>query len=276
MATGFTKEFICRFVWNELTKLAKNRVTCSYEDIANAIHREFDTFHYGPRNINYLLGPIQEYCMHNNLPPLTSLVVNKQKGIPGNGFVAADVFNKKDLRNVTDIIYEYNWKLIKNPFAGFDSETSSVSDFADEILKNPPKAKDVYRKVCDRGMAQKIFKEVVLKAYDSKCAICNNSFYDTLNAAHIKPWSIASDEERIDPRNGILLCPCHHALFDSSEKWMEISEDYEIIFDEDYIETDGDKAILGRFKGKKLRLPKDKNLWPNPELLKKRRKGKFD
>ena len=37
---------------------------------------------------------------------------------------------------------------------------------------------------------------------------------DILEAAHIKPWSLSSDEEKIDGFNGILLTPNCHKLFD--------------------------------------------------------------
>jgi hypothetical protein len=45
------------------------------------------------RAVGEFLGPIQEYCKRNDLPPLTSLVVNEKTGLPSAGFTeATDIF----------------------------------------------------------------------------------------------------------------------------------------------------------------------------------------
>ena len=41
-------------------------------------------------SIGDFLRPIQQYCIENRLPPLTSIVVNKGSGLPGDGFIAAE------------------------------------------------------------------------------------------------------------------------------------------------------------------------------------------
>jgi putative restriction endonuclease len=43
---------------------------------------------------------------------------------------------------------------------------------------------------------------------------------EALDAAHIKPWSVASEAERIDVRNGLLLCKIHHVSFDHGYWWV--------------------------------------------------------
>jgi putative restriction endonuclease len=44
-----------------------------------------------PVAIGDILRPIQQYCTENGLPPLTSIVVNKSDGLPGEGFLAENV-----------------------------------------------------------------------------------------------------------------------------------------------------------------------------------------
>ena len=44
------------------------------------------------------------------------------------------------------------------------------------------------------------------------CEICGSTF---LVASHIVPWKFANQEEKVDPNNGLLLCPNHDFLFDS-------------------------------------------------------------
>ena len=58
------------------------------------------------------------------------------------------------------------------------------------------------------------FRKLLLSKY-SKCHICGVNIKDCLIASHIKPWRDADDEEKIDPDNGLLLCPNHDKLFDS-------------------------------------------------------------
>lgn len=57
------------------------------------------------------------------------------------------------------------------------------------------------------------FKKLLLDR-QCKCAICSVSDKRLLIASHIKPWRDASNEERLDVHNGLLLCPNHDALFD--------------------------------------------------------------
>lgn len=52
------------------------------------------------------LGPIQDYCKHNDLPPLTALVVNEEQGLPGEGFVGADL---KDIFKAQARVFVFDW-----------------------------------------------------------------------------------------------------------------------------------------------------------------------
>ncbi len=69
-----------------------------------------------------------------------------------------------------------------------------------------------------RGQAR--FKRNLLSSLNGKtpkcsicgCEICGPKF---LVASHIVPWKFANQEEKVDPNNGLLLCPNHDFLFDS-------------------------------------------------------------
>ena len=58
------------------------------------------------------------------------------------------------------------------------------------------------------------FKKQLAPLWDHQCAICGITLPELLKASHAKPWKDATDEERIDPYNGILLCSNHDALYD--------------------------------------------------------------
>ena len=54
---------------------------------------------------------------------------------------------------------------------------------------------------------------MLLKKYN-KCCLCGVTDQHLLIASHIKPWSVCEQVERLDPNNGLLLCPNHDKLFD--------------------------------------------------------------
>ena len=68
-----------------------------------------------------------------------------------------------------------------------------------------------YERLIKARNGQGYFKEQILKRMDC-CMITGSK--EILEAAHIKPWAKANDEEKIDGFNGILLTPNCHKLFD--------------------------------------------------------------
>lgn len=76
------------------------------------------------------------------------------------------------------------------------------------------------------------YRQDLLKKFGRKCAVTNNDIEEVLIASHIVPWKDSSDEERLDPDNGILLSPLYDALFDKhiitfqDDGAMEISSQY--------------------------------------------------
>ncbi len=58
------------------------------------------------------------------------------------------------------------------------------------------------------------FRDQVI-AYWKKCAVTDAACVPLLKASHIKPWRDASNEERLDPFNGLLLSPNVDAAFDA-------------------------------------------------------------
>lgn len=54
--------------------------------------------------LGQLLEPIQSYCLVNDLPPLTILVVSSDTGMPGVGFVAAQQIPLTQQR-----VFDYDW-----------------------------------------------------------------------------------------------------------------------------------------------------------------------
>lgn len=62
--------------------------------------------------------------------------------------------------------------------------------------------------------AQSTYRKNVLSFWHEQCAVTGVDNKGWLIASHIKPWKESTDEERIDPRNSLLLTPNFDKLFD--------------------------------------------------------------
>ena len=245
-----------------MTKKAKQRSTITYGKIAPAIKTN-------PRNVRHALGRIQDFCLETRLPPLTAIVINTG-GAPGDGFIAWDV---DDIDTANKLVFNYDWRTIENPYGRFGPNDSEDS-LSDQVIDDPDNAGEVYAKVRVRGVAQRVFKKVLLKAYQNQCAFCAMTFDAALEGSHIIPWNKCSRSERLDPRNGLLLCSSHHRMFDAGI--ITVSRSFKMVYcdtkmkDGPYSEMDKNLSVA--LHGKKIRLPKDRRHWPSPDLLRARHK----
>lgn len=64
-------------------------------------------------------------------------------------------------------------------------------------------------------VGQGAYRKSILYRWDFKCAVTNYFSKEILIASHIVPWKNATNEERLDVHNGILLSPVYDALFDT-------------------------------------------------------------
>ena len=96
--------------WQILVSNAWNHSIITYQELADimGIHR---------RPLNLILGYIMNYCVHNQLPPLTSIVVNQDTGVPGEGFTAEEAA-KVPSQHIK--VFRYNW---------FDLVPPTIEDF---------------------------------------------------------------------------------------------------------------------------------------------------
>lgn len=113
---------------------------------------------------------------------------------------------------------------------------------------------------------QKAFREKVISAYQTHCALCRLRHAELLDAAHIIP----DKEEGGDPivPNGLSLCKIHHAAFDNNI--IGITPDYIVKVNEEVLrEIDGPMLKYGiqSMHNQGLFLPKKKIEYPDPERL---------
>lgn len=76
-------------------------------------------------------------------------------------------------------------------------------------------------------VGQGYYRQQILEKWKRKCPVTGCDLKEILIASHILKWSDASDTERLDPDNGILLSPNVDALFD--KHLISFSDDGEII-----------------------------------------------
>jgi putative restriction endonuclease len=243
--------------WPILTTTAGKRSTITYAELA-------DYLDIHPRPIRYVLSPIQDWCLHENKPPLTILVVN-QHGQPGQGFIAWDVNN---LEEGYDQVYSFPWSTLANPFQ-FARDGATLRELVYQLVTKPEDAIFVYRRVKDRGISQVVFRGALMIAYDRQCAFCGLSLKPALQAAHIIPWGEATPEQKVSASNGLLLCSTHHDLFDADI--LSVTTDRKIVVLHDKISghrwTDADRRAADILDGQPVRLPSDPRLHPSDVAL---------
>lgn len=68
--------------------------------------------------------------------------------------------------------------------------------------------------VVKRRVGQGVFRDLLLKRFDSACCMTGLKNARLLIASHIVPWSESEPTQKLDPNNGLLLSVSMDALFD--------------------------------------------------------------
>lgn len=246
--------------WSILTACAAAGQPVQYGQLAKALG-----IHHRP--VKYVLSEIQDCCLRDKVPPLT-ILVEDQKGNVGVGFIAWDA---DDIPTGRARVYAENWAAKANPFA-FAASGATPDSIAKAIAAGHTTPSQAYALVKQRGMAQVIFRKALLKVYDGQCAMSDARGAPLLQAAHIIPWGAATPSLRLDTKNGILLSLAHHRMYDLG--WIQIQTDYGIRVNganfSDQRLSPSQLAEFARIEGTKIRLPRDRQHWPDKILLARR------
>ena len=108
--------------------------------------------------------------------------------------------------------YEINSKIFNTIL-----NTDFTNDFYDLDNLNRPESestKNILRLNVRSSTWQSYFKNQLFKLWGSSCLVTGIKNENLLIGAHIKPWAKSSDEEKIDPYNGLLLSPNADKLFE--------------------------------------------------------------
>ncbi|EYF02697.1 Hypothetical protein CAP_6587 [Chondromyces apiculatus DSM 436] len=192
-------------------------------------------------------------------------------GRPGGGFIAWDVGDfDEGLRRVC----KFDWASMGNPFDYAFKAGKTQEALAASLVNTPERSEEVYTLVRARGITQRVFRAALLRAYRGACAFCGLSFPEALEGAHIVPWRSCAPHERLDPRNGLLLCSTHHRLFDADR--LTLTTDF-VIEHHDAADSEGeysaaDEHLTRRLHGRRATVPERHDLRPRTTYIVRRNK----
>jgi len=134
-----------------------------------------------------------------------------------------------------------------------------------EIATTPPSGPTEKSGIQKTRLQQRFFRRVVLSSYGNRCCISGLPVPALLRASHIVPWA-ESEEQRLNPRNGLCLASTYDAAFDRG--LISFDQEFRLILGETIKEKNDDEEIervFVRLEGKTIIAPA-KNL-PQVELM---------
>jgi len=98
--------------------------------------------------------------------------------------------------------------------AEYKSDIPSMGPDLEKVTFPTDVPQTVKQALVDARQGQGKFRRDVLRQWDYECAVTGVAEMAVIRASHIKPWRESSDEERLDPLNGLPLVATLDALFD--------------------------------------------------------------
>lgn len=149
-------------------------------------------------------------------------------------------------------------------------------DEALRILARPTELSPLERRYAEqitrRRLHQAMFRGMVVRAYEVRCAVCRLRHGDLLDAAHITADSEEAGLAIVT--NGLSLCKIHHAAYD--RQLLGITPTYRVEINQALLdEVDGPmlKHGLQEMHGTTIELPARKAEHPDPDRLAERHKS---
>lgn len=124
---------------------------------------------------------------------------------------------------VQDIQAIHGWSGAPSALSVLKSAVNPATPVGDVDVDSLP----AYRRTVAYTVTKRVrlanFREIVLRAYDHRCAMCDVQL-ELIDAAHIVP--VSSDSSTDEINNGLALCSLHHRAYDSG--LVTVHEDFEI------------------------------------------------
>ena len=150
------------------------------------------------------------------------------------------------------ILAEYHHKTIEEVYPGIEFDLKD--------LKGEVKIRAVKMRI-----NQHVFRQMILKTYESRCVISGIDLPELLVAGHIVPWA-DNEHERLNPENGICLSNLYDRAYEKG--LICIDTDYKLLIST-RLKAESSKAFyqqfFGRFEHQSIRIPK--TYQPKKEFL---------
>jgi hypothetical protein len=253
-----SKYDLAHMVWPHLVDAAGGRRTLTYEELASSISYK------NPVLMSLALDPLYHLCPDKGWPHLTGIVVSKETGRPSKGFRA---WADEDIQRKRQEVFDFPWSEVERPFppgttALLELPATQLEDFS---------VPDQFVLVNGRGAYQGALRRDLLRIYGNCCALCDTRHEGLLVASHVIPWAQDSANRR-NPRNAILLCRAHDAVFELD--FLQIRPDCSVDINRPNGRELGEavEALLTRGTAARLRISGASGA-PDPALLARRLEG---
>ena len=100
-----------------------------------------------------------------------------------------------------------------NKYLAFLATRNDFSELSADVISLSDQTSTTSKTEIEARLGQGKYRGGVIEIW-KKCAVTELERVDLLVASHIKPWRSSTRTERLDPFNGLLLCPNLDKLFD--------------------------------------------------------------
>ncbi len=94
-----------------------------------------------------------------------------------------------------------------------ENSFQKIEEDIEEISEEPKLNKVEKKQLISARVGQGLFRQKLIQ-YWGGCAVTGARDSKLLFVTHIKPWSVCSNDERLDINNGLVLVPNLHNAFD--------------------------------------------------------------
>jgi putative restriction endonuclease len=175
--------------------------------------------------------------------PIEQGVLNDQGRISGRAQSAVRPISPADFNRIVELGFAETTPLLPR----FDSDTQS--SMFDEAAQTPFRYDEQRERVSvtvSRVLRDRVFRRVVLRAYDERCAITGlrliyGSGRAEVAAAHIRPVEVSGPDI---VSNGIALSGTAHWMFDRG--LIGLTDDLEILISRQTNDPDGVRSVINK------------------------------
>ncbi|GAB3640656.1 HNH endonuclease [Spirosoma arcticum] len=171
------------------------------------------------------------------------------KGMDGGRKQVEPIWNEF-INNQEELVYESERILADYQHTTIE-ETYPEIEFDLKGLKGEVRIRAVKVRV-----NQSVFRQMILKTYESRCAISGIDLPELLVAGHIVPWA-ENEHERLNPKNGLCLSNLYDRAYEKG--LICIDTDYKILISSRLKVGSAKKFYqdyFGRYENQPIRVPK--------------------